>query len=57
MRGKMDSKPNSPAQVFNCISEVFQFLDNECAKNKEEIDVLVTGSLHLVGATLSAISE
>lgn len=52
-----DSKSNSSAHVFNCIAEVLSFLDNECKKNKEEIDVLVTGSLHLVGATLSAIGE
>lgn len=50
-----DSK--SSAQVFNYITEVFAFLDRECATNKEEIDVLVTGSLHLVGATLSAMGE
>lgn len=47
----------SQAQVFTCIAEVLSFLDNKCAKDKEEIDVLVTGSLHLVGATLSAIGE
>ncbi|KAJ6634969.1 Folylpolyglutamate synthase, mitochondrial, partial [Pseudolycoriella hygida] len=50
-----DSKFDSSAHIFNCIAEVLSFLDNECKINGEEADVLVTGSLHLVGATLSAI--
>jgi len=51
------SRNNSVAQVFNSVTEVLSFLDNKCATNREEIDVLVTGSLHLVGATLSALSN
>lgn len=51
------SDSNSSAKVFDCIIDVISHLDNECATNKEEIDVLVTGSLHLVGATLSALAE
>jgi len=54
---KIYKSSESSAQVFNSVSEVFSYLDNECATSGEEIDVLVTGSLHLVGATLSAISE
>lgn len=52
-----NEKSNGSAHVFSCIADVLSFLDAESAKNNEEIDVLVTGSLHLVGATLSAISE
>lgn len=50
-----DSARNPSAEVFNCVADVFAFLDNECVTNKESIDVLVTGSLYLVGATLAAI--
>ncbi|XP_037036193.1 folylpolyglutamate synthase, mitochondrial [Bradysia coprophila] len=55
--GPSSERPHSSAHVFNCIADVLSFLDAESTENNEEIDVLITGSLHLVGATLSALSE
>uniref|UniRef100_A0A8R1EK93 Uncharacterized protein n=1 Tax=Caenorhabditis japonica TaxID=281687 RepID=A0A8R1EK93_CAEJA len=40
-------------KVFNCISAAFEFIESEA--EKQEICVLVTGSLHLVGGVLNLI--
>lgn len=43
------------SQAFNCIKDVFKYL-NETYGN-EEISMLVTGSLHLVGEVLRSIQD
>lgn len=42
-------------KVFGCVLDVLNYFSG--GANTENIDVLVTGSLHLVGATLSAINN
>lgn len=53
-----DSMNNDVAEnqmkVFDCISGAFEFIENEAAS--QEVLVLVTGSLHLVGGVLNLIS-
>lgn len=41
-------------KVFDCISSAFEFIESE-ASSSQEILVLVTGSLHLVGGVLNLI--
>lgn len=41
-------------KVFDCISGAFEFIESEAAS--QEVLVLVTGSLHLVGGVLNLIS-
>lgn len=45
--------PENKAQAFNCISDVFNYLQTEY--KTEQISVLVTGSLHLIGEVLRTI--
>lgn len=44
------------SKVFTCVNEVFDYI-NLTYKTDEKIDLLVTGSLYLVGATLLAIKK
>lgn len=45
---------NDRMKVFNCISAAFEYIESE--SSSQEILVLVTGSLHLVGGILNLIS-
>lgn len=42
-------------KVFNCISSAFEFIESEASS--QELLVLVTGSLHLVGGVLNLIAH
>ncbi|CAI4221706.1 unnamed protein product [Auanema sp. JU1783] len=46
---------NKGSEVFDCVSSLVEWL-NEKSK-EDDLDVLVTGSLHLVGGVLSLISS
>lgn len=48
------SKSNK-TQAFNCIADLFKYLEQNYGS--EEISVLVTGSLHLVGEVLRTLRE
>lgn len=43
------------SEAFNCIANVFLFLDNNYGN--EEIEILITGSLHLVGEAMRTIQS
>lgn len=45
------------SNVFSSILEAFEYIQKEYGNNYKEIDVLVTGSLHLIGATVLALNE
>lgn len=53
-----DTRHNKPytLKVLPCVFDAFKFLETFTNKS-EEIEVLVTGSLHLVGACLVALEE
>lgn len=48
--------PPRATKVSDCVADVLTYLSSTNMK-AAYIDVLVTGSLHLVGATLSAINN
>lgn len=51
-----DSYPDTPAFAFSSVEDSIEALPLLCQKIDDEgIDVLVTGSLHLIGATLQVI--
>jgi len=51
-----DSYPDTPAFTFSSVEDSIEALPLLCQKSDDEgIDVLVTGSLHLIGATLQVI--
>lgn len=43
------------AQTFACISDAFDYLERQKRFPNEELHVLITGSLHLVGETIRTI--
>lgn len=45
--------PTNKSKAFRCVSEVFKYLQDTHVD--EEISILVTGSLHLVGEVLRTI--
>lgn len=53
-----DLRENKPytLKVLPCVLDAFQFLET-FTNGTKEIDILVTGSLHLVGACLVALEE
>lgn len=51
-----DSYPDTPAFAFSSVEDSIEALPLLCQRSDDEgIDVLVTGSLHLIGATLQVI--
>ncbi|XP_034670835.1 folylpolyglutamate synthase, mitochondrial [Drosophila subobscura] len=53
---KKENKPDR-GQVFDSVTEVFQAIRERYDRNSgQQLEVLVTGSIHLLGATISALS-
>ena len=42
-------------QIFASANQAFDFIDNNISKN-EQVEILVTGSLHLIGAVMTALN-
>lgn len=56
-RALQRSRTDECAKVLGSVEEVLQYLDNLSKQENGSIDVLVTGSLYMVGAVCEIIGE
>lgn len=52
----LENDENNTAQVFPSIMQSFQHIRQRYDKN-QELNILVTGSIHLIGATILSLNE
>lgn len=48
--------PRNRSKTFPCISDAFDYLESIKANENESFNVLITGSLHLIGEVMRTIS-